>query len=240
MRKTKKYSKFVSIGANRGLSELHVKKLVKSISKSNLLQTNPIIVNEKMEVIDGQHRLAAAKELRVPVYYVVVEQAGIEQVRILNSNLRNWTLRDYIDSFSRMGMHDYQILKDFIEMYGISPSTGAVLLTSDDTRPSAGKNTNIKGGEFKATNLKGAEVFANKYSQLVELLGKPPFTRTRVFILALKKVLTNDGVSWEVLLRKIKLFGHKLLPRDSLNDYLRDLEDVYNFKRRDGSITRLY
>ena len=31
---------------------------------------SPILVNEKMEVIDGQHRLQAQKELNLPTYYI--------------------------------------------------------------------------------------------------------------------------------------------------------------------------
>lgn len=47
------YSLFNLIGGNRLINVLNYKKLMKSIDEKQLLI--PILVNEKMEIIDGQH-----------------------------------------------------------------------------------------------------------------------------------------------------------------------------------------
>ena len=39
----------------------------------------PIVVNKKMEVMDGQHRLMAAKQLGVEIYYQ--EEKNLEKTR---------------------------------------------------------------------------------------------------------------------------------------------------------------
>ena len=49
------------IGGNRVPNPQHVKRLCSSIKENGML-CNPILVNEKMQVIDGQHRLLASKE----------------------------------------------------------------------------------------------------------------------------------------------------------------------------------
>jgi hypothetical protein len=54
--KTKDYARFKTLGGNRQLNELHLKRLLSSVMVKNLLFANPILVNEKFEIIDGLNR----------------------------------------------------------------------------------------------------------------------------------------------------------------------------------------
>src|SRR5690606_774965 len=81
MNKTTDYSIFGEIESNREVDLRHVRKLMKAIEKRNLLHLNPIIVDEQNRVIEGQHRLEAAKQLQVPIYYITdntVNKSDIE------------------------------------------------------------------------------------------------------------------------------------------------------------------
>jgi ParB-like chromosome segregation protein Spo0J len=62
---------FKHIKGNRIPNLKHVRRLVDSIKKYGM-KCNPILVNEQMEVIDGQHRLLAAKETNSFVYYIII------------------------------------------------------------------------------------------------------------------------------------------------------------------------
>ena len=73
MKKTKDYSQFKYLPGNRDLVLNHVDRLVKSISKNNLLKNNPIMINKQGYILDGQHRLQAAEELGVDIYYNVLD-----------------------------------------------------------------------------------------------------------------------------------------------------------------------
>ena len=53
------YDAFAKLPDNRDLSPGRLNKLIASISERYIL--NPIIVNEKMEIIDGQGRLNALR-----------------------------------------------------------------------------------------------------------------------------------------------------------------------------------
>ena len=77
--KTNDLSIFKQIGGNRVPNLQHIKRLSQSISVYGM-KCNPILVNEQMEVIDGQHRLAAAKEANSFVYFVVVK--GLSLIHI--------------------------------------------------------------------------------------------------------------------------------------------------------------
>ena len=57
-------SKFVLDQANRAVKDNRVKCIMKAIDSDNdKKQVNPITVNEKMQVIDGQGRLEAVKRI---------------------------------------------------------------------------------------------------------------------------------------------------------------------------------
>ena len=77
------YGQFKYIKGNRELVEAHVRKLSDQISKKDF--QIPIIVNEKMEVCEGQHRLEAYKSLGMPITYMII--AGLEIQDIIKLNL---------------------------------------------------------------------------------------------------------------------------------------------------------
>ena len=52
---------FKILDGNRNINLGHVERLVKSIEENGFLKM-PIIVNDNFDVIDGQHRLMAAKK----------------------------------------------------------------------------------------------------------------------------------------------------------------------------------
>ena len=58
------YNIFKKMLGNRELNERHVFRLKKSIRENYI--PNAIIVNQSMEVVDGQHRLKALSELGKP------------------------------------------------------------------------------------------------------------------------------------------------------------------------------
>src|SRR5580693_9488423 len=99
MEKTKNYELFLKHDSNRELVENNVTKIMKSIETRNLLEFRPILVNEKMQIIDGQHRLEAAKRLGIEVYYQIMKKPPAETMLLLNTNQKRWTTNDYLNYF---------------------------------------------------------------------------------------------------------------------------------------------
>jgi ParB-like nuclease domain len=71
--KTRDYEQFKTITSNRDVNRLHVKKLSESIKQKNLLWAKPPLVNEKNQLIDGQHRLEACQLIGADFFYIVAE-----------------------------------------------------------------------------------------------------------------------------------------------------------------------
>lgn len=127
IQKTTNYDLFKKIEGNRELNPNHLAKLALSIAKKNLLEYAPIMVNEDMEVIDGQHRLEVARSQKLPIYYTVVPRAGLDDVIELNTTLRNWRLNDFVDSMIVKGNKNMAFLRNFCDDYNLALTTGIIL-----------------------------------------------------------------------------------------------------------------
>lgn len=228
IRKTYDYDQFKTIVGNRQRSQTHLKNLAASIGQTNLMEYQPIVVNEKFEVIDGQHRLAVAKQNNIPVYFVVVDGATLADVQLLNSNLKPWSMQDYLESHIATGNDDYKMLKDFAGHYGLSLSVSMTLLSGTSLKPHD-LIQKFKDGQFKVVNLKRAIETADK------LLELKPYTegdtwKAREFITALHMVYRK--IDHKRLLAKVRLHKQKIGRKALVKDYLREFEDICNYRTR--------
>lgn len=119
--KTYNYDKFQFLEDNRHVKESRVKKIKESIDEVGLI-LQPVLVNEKYEIIDGQGRFNACKEKGLPIYYVVQKGLGIEECRWLNKGQENWRVWDWINSFADGGNVDYQRFRTFVNNSRLSLS----------------------------------------------------------------------------------------------------------------------
>lgn len=80
---TREYSKFKKLKGDRVPTQYRVNRLISSIKKVGYIGA-PIIVNEKMEIVDGQARVEALETLSLSVPYIVVPGAGLDEAMALN------------------------------------------------------------------------------------------------------------------------------------------------------------
>lgn len=127
LKKSTDYDKFKLLKYNRRVDVNHVAMLKKKILVSNELHTNPIHVTKNFEVINGQHRLTAARELGVPVYYEVVDP--FDPSSILHSNYaKAWSAEDYIHYYAEMGSDEHKKVIELCDKYGLPVSACLILL----------------------------------------------------------------------------------------------------------------
>ena len=74
--KTNDYSQFKFLLGNRTINKANLMRIKKSMINKHLIC--PIIVNKNREIIDGQHRFVAQKELELDVYFIMIEGYGLE------------------------------------------------------------------------------------------------------------------------------------------------------------------
>lgn len=110
--KTTDYTIFSQDDYQREISERHVKKLMIAIKENNRLHLHPLIVCRhersliKFKVVDGAHRLRAAKNLTLPIYYVIDEKPLPSSI-ITDQVQKSWGLPDYMFHYIKLGSKDY-------------------------------------------------------------------------------------------------------------------------------------
>ena len=72
---TNDYDIFQHIDGNRTVNQLHLKRLKDSINEEYI--PVPIVVNNRYQIIDGQHRFEAVKEMKKPVYFIKIQGLGL-------------------------------------------------------------------------------------------------------------------------------------------------------------------
>lgn len=150
VQETTDYLSIKHIVGNRIINPSHVETLKVSMKKKQLLI--PSIVNEKMQIIDGQHRLQACIELNIPFYYIIVEGYGLEDVQRMNTNMKNWTTSDFMQTYLdlyKAGHQEYVSyvrLDEFIKTYNIPLNAGIVI--SDFSKLDGIKDMGFKHGTF--------------------------------------------------------------------------------------------
>ena len=222
---TNDYALFETIDGNREVNKLHVKRLKDSISEKYI--TVPIIVNEKNQIIDGQHRFQSAKELNKPVYYIKVNGLDLKDVHRLNTNTKNWTADAYLDGYCRLGMKDYITYREFKNKYGFGHNeTNAIL--SDKQRMGGTKNQAFKDGEFKIVDYNKAVKSADKICMVGQYYDG---YRRRAFVYAMLDLFENSNYNHAEFLNKLSFQSVKLVDCTDVQQYLTLIEEIYNYKR---------
>lgn len=94
VQETMDYGIFKTVSGNRNISEFHIELLKRSIKKRNLTKDFPILVNSNFEILDGQHRYEALSNLGLPIYYRIAEVTTVQDIAIVNTISKKWTLAD--------------------------------------------------------------------------------------------------------------------------------------------------
>lgn len=169
--KTSDYSIFGVNKHNRAVDETHVKRVVKSMRENGFNPDFPILVNKSdMTVIDGQHRLAAAKILRIPVYFkFAMEEYTAAAIMEINSTSKKWSWLDFATTMA----HDTSLpnCNDFLMLINTYEKTKDVLnfTTLIAIIATKGEKTNVV---FKQKAATFKFEIPNRFFEYVELLRK--------------------------------------------------------------------
>ena len=222
IKSTTDYSIFKLLKGNRNINPRNLRKIIISMRKK--VHRSPIQVNEKMEIIDGQHRLAARKELGIPVEYYISKGADLATVQDLNTNMENWKVDDYLNSYIAKGIKDYIIYKQFLDAYKFNHKITMYLLTGN----AKGKADVFNNGEFKIASIERASDIASK----LNLIGAYyEGYKRRTFCYAFVRCLNNKKFVFEEFLNKLTYQRSKLYDCAKVDQYLEIIEEIYNYKR---------
>jgi len=233
IKRTNNYNMFKRLQGNRIVDAKKVNKIKKSINEVGYI-SNPIIVNENYEVIDGQHRLEALKELGKPVEYIIQKDLKIKEVLFMNINQDKWQIIDYIKSYAELGNENYQRLLDLIDLYPVYNlnTIGYALKGIKKVGNKALQAGKLEISSYEYENAIIKLNYMNRYIPIFKhLLG-----RITYFCQAVMVVYDMDGIDRERLYTQITSNVRMMIPFSNFNTCLVSIEDIYNkqlgFKNR--------
>jgi hypothetical protein len=92
------YSEFKRLTtAQRKQSKSHVANIMNSLNVKAL--NIPIMVNENLQIIEGNHLFEARKNLKLPILFYIENGYAEDEMRLLNLSRKNWNFSDIIGSY---------------------------------------------------------------------------------------------------------------------------------------------
>lgn len=239
---TTNYNIFKLVAGNRDVDKNHVKSLAKLMAiNGNLTGEFPIVVNESMEVMDGQHRLTALKQLNWPVYYQVRKTLTLDQVRAINVGHRNWNWIDYARSYANLGNKNYERFLVLAQKYPLGYGALSQFAGFLDNRDILGRSqTTFRNGglTFNAEHYKRADDLLSEWVGVRAYIPKPTAAVAKAF----HRITQNPNYDHKRMLDKMEKFANRIFNEKWVNltitDAARAFEEVYNFHSKEE--VRLY
>lgn len=226
------YEDFISNADQQPLSVVHVKRLMASMTDYGFLPSKPIqcyydAKAKKFVVIDGHHRLDAAKTLGIPFFYVVEPAAHNDCIGVENFLVRKWSSMSFARMYAGKGIQDYQILLEYVEK-GVPVDYAAALLSGQAAR--SGNATNkIRSGSFEVKSTENIDVICGLIDQVKKVA---PEISKKVYIEAVSLLLWVEDFDVQVLINKILVNPSMLQKCANRKQALEMLEDVYNYRNQ--------
>lgn len=189
---------------------------------------SPIIVNEYMVVIDGQHRLEHAKKAGVPIEYIIKPGLNEHDIVRMNTTQRKWNMLNYIESYANQGSEEYVSLLNLLnKKYA---GTTVVISVARNQTTATDVNKLIKSGNFEFINFEETLNFLKYYEKFRKETDTPKRTKPALAMYSLFRIEGFDG---DRLIRKVlqKKFDDDLRTKGyNLTEALKEFIDKYNDK----------
>lgn len=233
--KTYDYSKFKLVDVNREIVELSVKRLVESFKTMYLVSV--IVVNEKYEIIDGQHRFTAARELGFPIHYIIVYGYGLKEIQMLNTNQKNWQRKDHLHAHCISGKEVYLEFQEFLNEFPELGMASALRIFSGGTDgykkvKEGTKNSAIN--DFVNGNMQvGKQGVAKAYINARKIMQFKDYYsgfHNRTFITSVLPLFELSIYDHKRMLHKLKTSPIHLEHRRESKQYRALLQEIYNWK----------
>lgn len=222
------YSMFKKMVGNRPVNK-HLELIAKSMKTDGWIGA-PILVNEKMEVVDGQHRVEAAKIAGIPVRYEIQEGLNLRKCQVMNNTSKGWQNSDYVNSYIELGNKNYERLKEMMDKYPSIPDTTMLTICWDGNRLEGGTtNDAFRQGDFVFSPSRIEEVNEILYNLskfqhvLKEISGRSDCKNRAIHFALIHKGVDNNRL-WSKVYENTRKFNYV----GNTVGFLQDISREYN------------
>lgn len=242
---TRDYDEFKPLDGNRQISKAHVNRLKAAIQENNLLHEFPILVNERYEVIDGQHRLEAARQLGVPIYFRVVEGADIRHTAYSNNVVKKWNTEQYLRARVKCESPNKEMFEELsllADEYRVKMNVMIAILS--DRCPRGFAHGIITDSDFKLNyDKQELDRTMERIGWMIDMIneycgGKRTISReSQFFWLAAARFFRSEPVDWERFEVNFIRLCHLVRPISSVTGYYDILSKIYHSKMAKTEVT---
>lgn len=234
---TRDYDQFQLMEANREQSRGHVEAVKAAFEEvGNLTRVQPILVNDRMEIIDGQHRFTACKELGEPIYYTTISGLGVSDARQMNILHRKWEFADYARSYALSGDVNYQRYLQLVDDYGFNHGVTLIYSMGEAHK---GLFKDFRQGNYTLTPEE-ASAARQRLDNLAEVAEIAPLAKSRQFAVAYLQAMRNENFDKSRFISRLERNPHMLTRQGGVPEYLRTIEDIYNHNINAENRARLF
>jgi hypothetical protein len=223
--KTNDYSLFKIMDGNRRTNSANLNQIIESMKEKQLVI--PITVNEKFEIIDGQHRFKACEYLGLPVYYIMQQGYDINDVIRANVNGgRKWFDADYLHRYCDLKDEKYLKVSEIINDFDVTINDFLKILSIVQQ-----KNIPQLKREFRTGNIEldGIDTVISFFMCLESFHEFRNYKQSH-FITAFSRLFFKEGYDHSQMERKLKQYLPNIVRQRSVDDYLSILcNKVYSY-----------
>ncbi len=234
------YDTFAIKKWNRNIDPKHVVAVINEYKKKWYMY-NTWVVNEKWEVINGQHRLISLQIIKEidnvinPFIFEIVPESGIDLIKSTNTISADWKWLDFLSSWVNYENNQYiELNKLYYETYDQSISISELVRmldwgNADEARERFRDLQFTMASQRKKQVLEFIEISKSIFSLLDNKKSKIPWTWFRVLnrvsqlpwfdFKRLSSVLSKTDIPSVINLRKMSSFPEQIVYDEIINAY---------------------
>ena len=232
MPKTNNYEMFKFLDLNRSLNRNVINALKNSITKNGYIGS-PILVNNSYEIIDGQHRFVALKEMGLEVPYEIVD-ASYSAIIDLNTTQHNWDAQDYVNFYCEKD-HNQHYLRLRRLCKELNTSVTNILDMSLGKRTSGQDFLRIKRGLLVLTIDDELRIrsFYNMMKEVTKLLKMKITGRVCASLIELSN---KPKFKWSTLIDKASKYPTMAYNCRTRDEFIVMFRDLYNYNTKKAEL----
>jgi hypothetical protein len=223
---TRNYRMFTRSEDNRGVNLQKHKSLIESMKEYGFIEGFPVVCirgnGGVLIVKDGQHRLAIAEMLDLPVSYVEIDDDF--NIAKINGGQEKWTMYDYAHMWSKNGREAYTEALAFTQEHKLQIGAACAILSGTTSFTNIEKA--YRNGDFVIKDREWADAVASLYGAMVRI---SPSVERAAFLNACMAVCRVKDFDQRRLVKAAERCRNKLVNYATRDAYLDMIEDVYNF-----------
>jgi hypothetical protein len=220
---TKDYAKFTFLRANRAINKRNVEKIKESYRQWGVIPGRAILVDKDFNIIDGQHRFLALKDLGLPIPYEIIGGDIIGKTMALNDSQQHWQLIDFVKSYAEQGIDCYRKMLKYEEKnkFGVTNSIHLCF------------GFKAKGFDIKKGRIFDYLEIADEIADYINNLGDVPYKTTKAFVYAIFVLFNKADLEQRTIIRNNIL---KVPYCTHANDYRTAFENILNHKKKNNFV----